>query len=1720
MRWSALLGTCVLFFNSLAVFADGNRLVYLEENNPYYVGRGFPRLITPQWIGEEGVEAVVILAIDDMRDHKKYEVFLRPILNRLKRLDGRAPVSIMTNRLDPNEPHLQKWLKEGVSLETHTYDHPCPLLQKGDFAKAKETYDRCVDLLCQVPNSKPVAFRMPCCDSLNTPSPRFYAEIFNKRTPNQNFLALDTSVFNIFTSDDPDLPRQLVIDSDGRDKFLKYIPRGRSFVNTIENYPYPYVINRLCWEFPCVVPSDWEAQFLHKPNNPITVRDWKAALDATVLKQGVFCLVFHPHNWIRNDQIVDFIDYAEQKHGKKVKFLTFREAYDRLNKNLLVGHTLRAADGNDHGIRLLDVNDDGYLDVVIGAKNKEDSKLPPPQTRIWLPEKRSWQTVPLPFSLWHHQTGLRTGCFGVIEGKTCFLYRHQAEAGAWQFVDGKWVEAKELLNGLQSDGHLIVSQIDSMDAGARLRDLDRDGTCEFIIGNPKQQAVFRWSPKKKTWQKLPFALPKGTTIVDAKGRDAGLRFVDVNEDGFDDVLFSNEHYYSLHLFASLEAGWSKQLMAGKQGEPNALPMFVRNGTDNGAWFHSRHLWVQNEDTALLPNLVDRRSFNTLLANDEMPPPKSPTASLKSIRTRPGFRVELVACEPLVQDPIAFAWGPDGKFWVVEMGDYPLGVDGKGKPGGRVKFLEDTDGDGQYDKATVFLDQLGFPTGVMPWKKGVLVTCAPDIFYAEDTNGDGKADRREVLYTGFGQGNQQHRVNGLVWGLDNWIYCANGDSGGVVRSLRKNKNVPPVNISGRDFRIRPETGDIDLQSGQTQFGRNRDDWGNWFGGNNSNPMWHFVLADHYLRRNPHLAAPVPRVPVSVTPGAARIYPISRTLARFNNPQSANHFTSACSPIVYRDDLFGPHFLGNAFVCEPVHNLIHREIMTPDGVSFSSRRAEDELESEFLASSDHWFRPTMIQTGPDGALWIADMYRFVIEHPQWIPKRMQERLDLRAGHDKGRIYRVIPIGKKPRPIPLLHRLPTADLVRALDSANGWQRDMAQQLLVEKNDKAAIPLLEQQATRSQRPLCRLHSLCTLDGMNALRASILIQALKDQHAGVRRHALRLSEKLFNKSPELAAAVLQLANDPDPFVRMQLAYSLGEWKDPKAGEVLGKLALKAANDSYLLAAVLSSVHDRNLDNVLLAVIGTGSKPPPGLLDSLLRLANAFQNHDALGSLLSHVTAARKDTYEAWQLAALANLLDSLDQRGTSLAALQKSKNEKLLKALQRTQALFSAARDIVDNSKAGKPLRLAAIRILGRGPTEQKEDLARLARFLPAQADGDLQSAAIEQLGSLKDPTVPKLLLEHWRSYAPGRRSQVLDVLFSRQDWLKAVLDAVENKAIAVSELDATRRQRLLEHKDASIRKRAAKLLADAVNPDRQKVIEAYRSVLTLEGKKDRGAKVFAKHCASCHRLGDVGHQVGADLTALADKSPQALLIAVLDPNRAVESKFMNYTAVTINGVSVTGVLVSETGNSITLVAAEGKKHTILRRDLDELISTGRSAMPEGLEKEIDPQAMADLFAYIRSVGPKPQAKSFAGNKPELVKPNKDGTLLLSARNCEIYGQSLVYEQKYGNLGYWNSDDDRAVWEADVPRTGRYEIILHWAIPNHLAGKRFVLRAGANEFVGRVEGTGGWDHYRRQKVGEMILNAGRQRLTFRALGKLNSSPLLDLKDITLKPAAGRQRQE
>ncbi len=801
------------------------------------------------------------------------------------------------------------------------------------------------------------------------------------------------------------------------------------------------------------------------------------------------------------------------------------------------------------------------------------------------------------------------------------------------------------------------------------------------------------------------------------------------------------------------------------------------------------------------------------ADDVEPRGKSPAASLNSISVAPGFKVELVASEPLVKDPIAFDWGADGRLWVLEMGDYPLGIDGRGKPGGVVRYLEDQNGDGIFDKQTTFLDGLGFPTGLLPWRQGVLVGCAPDIFYAEDTDGDGKADVREILFTGFTEGNQQHRFNGFELGLDGWVYGANGDSGGRVRSLKTGKS---ISISGRDFRFRPDTGEFEAESGQTQYGRHRDDWGHWFGNNNPNWAWHFVLADHDLKRNTSFAPPDPRQTLEPD---TRLFPTSRTLARFNDLSMAGRVTSANSPTPYRDELFGPSFASCLFVSEPVHNLVHRIVLEPEGVTFRGRRGPNELDREFLASSDNWFRPTMLKTGPDGALWIADMYRYVIEHPEWIPDDWEQKLDLRAGSEQGRIYRVYPIDKKPRAIPRLDKLDTPGLVAALESPSGWQRDTAQRLLLHRRDPNAIGPLRQLAVATQHPKTRVQAIWTLADLDSLDEPSILAGLDDPDARVRESVIAAAWLPARQSRSVLARLLRLANDTDVHVRFQVALALGNLNDPPAGAALAHLAARDGRDPWVQAAVLSSATPHS-DIVLMTLLrnhgaGEGETPSLELLAPLLRLAVARRDSGALQSITQTIAvpAGKNGNYVSWQFTALAALLEARDHSG-GVPGVDFDKP---------FVRVWPAARRTIAGEHAEPAERSAAAGLLGYGAIRDSNDRDLLVGLLRPQVSVALQQAVVAALGILTDPKLPDLLVHDWRRHSPQVRAAILDVLLSRSAWTSSLLSSLEDGCVPPAEIDPARRQQLKSRRNRSLRARAEAVFAHQEKP-RQAVLDAFR--------------------------------------------------------------------------------------------------------------------------------------------------------------------------------------------------------------------------------------------------------------------------------------------------------
>jgi putative membrane-bound dehydrogenase-like protein len=1084
-------------------------------------------------------------------------------------------------------------------------------------------------------------------------------------------------------------------------------------------------------------------------------------------------------------------------------------------------------------------------------------------------------------------------------------------------------------------------------------------------------------------------------------------------------------------------------------------------------------------------------------------PLSPQQSLAALRPRKGLAVDLVAAEPLVASPVAIDFGPDGRLWVAEMYDYPSGLDGKFKPGGRVRVLEDTDGDGIFDKSTVFLDNIPFPTGITVWRKGVLVCAAPDILYAEDTKGTGKADVVKKLYSGFGTDNYQARVNSLQYGLDGWVYGSCGMFGGKIKSHLTGK---ALDLGNRDFRIKPDTGEIEPATGRTQQGRVRNDWDDWFSCDNSELCRHYALADHYLRRNPHAAYTDTAIHVPDYPDWNRLYP-ARQVQLFKLSGPPNRVTSACGIGVYRDDLL-PDLRGDVLTCEPVNLVVTRLKLTPKGSTFSGRRAADEKESEFLASTDNWFRPVQVRTGPDGALWVVDMYRFVIEHPRWIPAEDLKGLDVRAGADRGRIYRVRPAEGKLRPMPRLDKLDTAGLVAALDTPNGTVRDLATQMLLWRDDKEAAPALADMVKKGKHPEARLHALCTLDGLGKLTGDAVLKALRDPKGGVRRQAVRLAPKFpdFGNGPLTLKDLIDCANDPDAQVRLQLAYTLGEYRgnaerEAKIGGLLGKLALMDRDDPHLVSAVLSSVHKENIAAVLEAALAEKS-PPESLLRPLIGMTVALGDTKVLAKALIRITKPEKEEdFAAWQMTALAEVVEALARR--------KERLDKVAdyEARVYVRLMVLKADALVEDEKAAETDRIAAVRLLTTQPSGAPTN--KLARLLTPRNSAALQSAVLAALARRADDDTAAQLLAGWKGYTPALKSQVLDLLLSRDAWRDELLSALEKKGVPPGHIDAARRQRLLTHKDAEVRKRAAKVFEGTTNADRQKVLKDYAEVATMKGDATRGKAVFEKRCSVCHRLEGVGHEVGPDLAALANKSAAYLLQEILDPNRNVDTRYLEYVVQTKSGRTFNGLLAAETATSITLRGQEGKEQVLLRADIDSLSSNGKSLMPEGLEKDVGKQDMADLLAYLGGLGNPP--KRFQGNNPAPVKAAK-GEYALLATGAAIHGGEIAFEGKpFDNIGLWHGKGDHVAWAVEVEKASDYDVWLDWACADESAGNAYVLEGGKEPLRGKVKATGGWDKYRQEKVGTVTLAAGTVRLTLRPDGELRRA-LMDLRGVYLVP--------
>jgi putative heme-binding domain-containing protein len=585
----------------------------------------------------------------------------------------------------------------------------------------------------------------------------------------------------------------------------------------------------------------------------------------------------------------------------------------------------------------------------------------------------------------------------------------------------------------------------------------------------------------------------------------------------------------------------------------------------------------------------------------------------------------------------------------------------------------------------------------------------------------------------------------------------------------------------------------------------------------------------------------------------------------------------------------------------------------------------------------------------------MYREVIEHPLSLPPVIKKHLDLTSGRDRGRIWRIAPDGFQRRKLPRLHEAGGEELVVALAHPNGWHRDTAARLLYERQDTALVPAVEKLAAACALPQGRMQALYTLAGWQRLAPGHVLKALRDDHPRVREHAVRLAER-FPDNAAVAAALQALAEtETDVRVLYQLAFSLGEFDGKAAG--LARLARRQADDAWIRLAVQSSLAG-GAGAVFSELAGDAeyrrSISGKQMLAALAHQIGLAQRRDDLAAVLDWLKTLPKEEMPL-AAAVVRQLGDGLARSGSPLRQTLAAAGTQ---AAQILDAMLRDARATALDWHRPPQARAEAARTLGLG--ELGQERAVLEQLLSNRQPHEVQLAALAALSRFTSRDVAAIVLAGWSSYSPQVRSAAMELLFARPQRVAALLDAIEAGHVPAGDLDSSRIQQLRQFRDTALRERAEKLLATALPARRQEVVEAYRQALSLAGDRARGRELFKKNCAACHRVEGVGTEIGPNLIAMQNRGPEAILVNVLDPNREVNPQFVNYVVQTDDGRSLTGLISAETATSVTLLRAEGQTDTVLRINIELLQSTGLSIMPEGLEKQLDPQALADVIAYL----------------------------------------------------------------------------------------------------------------------------------------------------------------
>jgi putative membrane-bound dehydrogenase-like protein len=927
-----------------------------------------------------------------------------------------------------------------------------------------------------------------------------------------------------------------------------------------------------------------------------------------------------------------------------------------------------------------------------------------------------------------------------------------------------------------------------------------------------------------------------------------------------------------------------------------------------------------------------------------PPPSRASSSsaavgtnlFQSFQLEKGFRIELVASDPMVESPVAMAFDENGRLFVVERRT----SDGRGARSGRVRMLDNMNEEGVFQNSTIYADGLDWPSAVACYAGGIFVAAAPDIFYLKDTKSDGIADARQVVINGFGGTNTLDPnllPNNFNWGPDNRIHGASAGIGGDLSP--EDAGSGAASITRCDFSFDPRTLEVFAESGPAESGLSFDSRGRKFVCDFLRPLLSPMYEVRYTLRNPFYPRP-PALGVVADPDL----PIYRFIARpprdesgrqATNVVATGRMTSARGCVVYRGRAFPTSYFDNVFIADPEAHVIRRLVLHEEGITVTAQRPANESNTEFLISRDPSFRPVQLINGPDGALYIADMQN---------------------GNDRGRIYRILPDKFKRAKPAQLGKVKTYDLVSTLAQGDGWHRDTAARLLYERKDPAAPALLRGTLNRAGSPQARVLALHALVGASALTEDDALQALRDPDDRVREHGLLASETLFKNGDASDALLSQLgalAMDPSLRVRYQLAFTLGELQRPDKASALGRILGRDLGNPWVQNAVLGSA--ANAAGNLLAILA-GDVPfrndPVGFefLRKLTAMIGVSGHQDAVAQAANFIARAPMDSAQVYAL--LYNLGEGLYRTRSSLA---------LVDTQGALQNYYSSALNLAADPTASEAARTAATRLLGVSTMKVGSVADWLLLICSPPTSPELQSAAIETLSRYEDPQVVNSFIRMWPLLAPIARTRAITALLSREGHITPVLDAVQNGRILASDLISAQRNYLRTYSLPAIRIRALQLLGP-VPVNRPEVMQRFKPALNLRGGADRGREIFRLRCAGCHLQDtrNLGNGLGPELLRARTFSKDQLLSSILEPNLAVRPEYATQVVESKEGQRFVGILTDENNWTLTLKQIDGSDLVWPQLNVRSVSSQAWSLMPEGLEQGMSAQDMADLMAYV----------------------------------------------------------------------------------------------------------------------------------------------------------------